>query len=103
MRTQSYRPLTPDDWGGFGLVILGDDQAGPFVAAFMAQEGLPSDCYVENGEGIERGSSIESSGVLWAKAPTFNSPVHPALGESYPGGTRFCFNERGLVASVIAP
>lgn len=103
MPTEGYRQLTSHGWGGFGLVIVGEDREGAFVAGFMTQDGLPSDCYVENGEGVERGSYIESSGVLWAKAPSFNSPIHPALGESYPGGTRFCFNDRGLVATVIAP
>jgi hypothetical protein len=99
--TEGYRQLTSNDWGGFGLVILGHDLDGLFVAAFLAQEGLPSDCYVENGEGIERGAYIESRGVLWAKSPGFTSSINPALGEPYPMGTRFCFNDHGLVASVI--
>jgi hypothetical protein len=101
--TQGYRDLTSNGCGGFGLVIQGQDLDGPFVAAFMAQDGLPSDCYIENGVGIERGAYIESSGVLWAKSPRFTSSISPALGEPYPMGTRFCFNDDGLIQSTIAP
>ena len=87
--------------GGFGLVIIGSDSEGPFVAGFPTQDGLPGDCYRENAAGVDRGGYIETQGVLWAKAPTFASPVHPAPGASYPAGSRFCFDETGRIASVI--
>jgi hypothetical protein len=94
-----YRQLTPGGWFG-PLVILGHDDSGPFVASFMTQEGLPSTCYVENAEGIARGSYIETRGVLWAKVSFVTSP---ASGSSYPIGTRFCFNEQGVIGGLIAP
>ena len=94
----SYRQLGD---GGFGVVIIGSDSTGPFVAGFPTQDGLPADCYRENAVGVDRGGYIETQGVLWAKAPTFDSPFHPALGSSYPAGVRFCFDISGRIASVI--
>jgi hypothetical protein len=94
----SYRQI---GHGGFGLVIIGSDSGGPFIALFPTQGGLPADCYRENAEGIERGAYIQTQGVLWTKAPSFTSPVHPDAGSAYPGGTRFCFNEQGLITTVI--
>ncbi len=70
----------------FGLGLIGFDARGPFVAAFPIQAGLPPDCYRENAEGIERGAYIETEGVLWSKAPSFTSPIHPDVGSAYPGG-----------------
>jgi len=86
---------------GSGLIIIGFDASGQFVASFPTQAGLPADCYRENRTGIERGAYIEMEGVLWAKAPSFTSAAAPANGSAYPGGTRFCFNDRGLVVAVI--
>lgn len=86
---------------GLGLVIIGFDSTGPFVASFPTQDGLPADCYRANTTGIERGAYIEIEGVLWAKAPSFASATVPEIGSAYPGGTRFCFNDRGMVAAVI--
>ena len=83
------------------LVIIGFDEAGPFVASFPLQGGLPPDCYRENAVGIERGAYIEAEGILWAKAPGFMSAETPALDTKYLPGTRFCFNDRGLVAYVV--
>jgi hypothetical protein len=94
-----YRQLTPAGWFG-PLVILGQDDTGPFVASFMTQEGLPSTCYFENAEGIARGAYIETRGVLWARASSLASP---ASGSTYPIGTRFCFNAQGVIDGVIAP
>jgi hypothetical protein len=94
-----YRQL--GDGAGFGLVVIGSDEDGPFVLTFPLQADLPPDCYRENGVGIERGDHIELWGVLFAKAPGFSSPVLPTLGAEYPAGTRFCLNDRGLVTSVI--
>ena len=98
--TDVYREITSHGWGG-GLIILGEDRDGPFVAAFLEQDGLPRGCYVENSVGIDRDAYIELLGVLWTKAPGFTSPVDPAVGESYPPGARFCFNDRGLITTVI--
>jgi hypothetical protein len=62
---------------------------------------LPPDCFRENDIGIERGKYIETEGVLWPKAPSFTSPIHADIGSAYPGGTRFCFNDHGLITEVI--
>jgi hypothetical protein len=97
----AYRQLTDDGWGGFGLVVIGFDADGQFVAAFPTQDGLPTDCYVENYEGIERGDYIQMHGVLWKKAPGFDDADLPDAGTAYPGGTRFCFNEHGEVSGII--
>ena len=94
-----YRQLTPAGWSG-PLVILGHDDTGLFVASFMTQDGLPSTCYFENAEGIARGSYIETRGVQWPKA---SSVASTASGSAYPIGTRFCFNERGVIDGLIAP
>lgn len=96
-----YRQI--GDSPGFGVVIIGSDGNGPFVAAFPTQAGLPPDCFRENAEGIDRGAYIETEGVLWSKAPTFTSPIHPDVGSAYPGGTRFCFNDHALITEVIGP
>ena len=88
---------------GFGVTIIGSDRSGPFVASFPTQAGLPPDCYRENAVGIERGQYIEAEGVLWSKAPTFTSAIHPDVGSAYPAGTRFCFNSHGLITTVIGP
>jgi hypothetical protein len=98
---RDYRPLTDDGWGGFGLVVIGYDADGPFVASFPTQQGLPADCYVENEEGTERGEFIEIHGVLWQKAADFNFLDVPDEGAAYPGGTRFCLDEAGSVSAVI--
>jgi hypothetical protein len=83
----------------FDLVILGHDAAGPFLATFPTQGGLPDDCYVENDVGIDHGSHIEILGIAWRKAPGFLSTV--AFGTQYPSGTRFCFDERGMISSTV--
>lgn len=38
-----------------GLVVLGSDAVGPFLAGFTTQEGLPAGCYVDNARGLDRG------------------------------------------------
>jgi hypothetical protein len=97
----SYRALTNDGWGGFGLAVLGSDADGPFVAAFPTQDGLPPNCYVENGEGVERGSYVQIHGVLWRKGSGFSADPLPADGAAYPAGTRFCFDEAGSISATI--
>jgi hypothetical protein len=97
--TSHYRQL--GDGAGFGLVVIGSDAEGAFVATFPTQGGLPPACYRDNGVGVERGGHVELWGVLFAKAPGFPSEVEPELGAEYPAGTRFCLNDRGLVTSVI--
>ena len=99
---QWYRQLTENGWGGFGLLVLGDDQHGPFVASFMPQGGLPADCYVGNGPAVERGDYVEMWGVLWEKAPGFATSVHPADGSAYTSGTRFCFNAAAQPTKVVS-
>jgi hypothetical protein len=94
----SYRQLGD---GGFGLALIGSDADGPFVLTFPLQADLPPDCYRENGVGIERGRHIELWGVLFEKAPGFTSPGVPQVGTEYPGGSRFCLDDHGLVTSVI--
>lgn len=95
----TYRQI--GDPPGFDLVIIGSDGTGPFLASFPNQAGLPADCYRANTTGIERGTHIEIEGVLWAKASSFAAAAVPERGFAYPGGTRFCFNDLGLIASVI--
>lgn len=95
-----YRALGPADWSG-ELVILGSDAEGLFVASFMTQDGLPDDCYVENQVGIDRGSHIESRGVLWRKAPSFEAAEAVLPDHTYAAGTRFCFDHSGEITSAI--
>jgi hypothetical protein len=83
------------------LVVIGADAQGPFVASFMTQGGLPDDCYVENDPGVDRGSHVEILGILWRKSPGFAAKI--PYGTGYTPGTRFCFDEHGQVASIVAP
>ena len=83
------------------LVVIGADAQGPFVASFMTQGGLPDDCYVENDPGVDRGSHVEILGILWRKSPGFAATIPDGTG--YTPGTRFCFDEHGRVASIVAP
>lgn len=98
----SYRQLG-DACCGFGVVIIGSDSEGPFIAGFPTQDGLAPDCYRDNAPGTERGGYIETWGVMWAKAASFVAPVIPDDGMPYPAGTRFCFNTQGQIASTIGP
>jgi len=96
-----YRLLTVG-WSG-DLLVAGTDTDGQFVATFMRQDGLPADCYVENRPGVEWGDYIEIRGVLWPKAPGFRAGGDvPSRGSAYEGGTRFCFDRDGLIASTVA-
>lgn len=97
----SYRQVGESP-GNSWLVIIGSDAHGSFLASFPTQGDLPPDCYRENAAGIERGEYIEAEGVMWAKAPDFSSSVQPAVGRDYPLGTRFCFDDRGLISKVVA-
>ena len=96
----THRPLTEHGWSG-ELIVIGSDSRGPFVAAFATQEGMPPDCYVENARGVDRGRHVEIGGLLWKKVPRFEGFVPP--GSPYPDGSRFCLDEGGRVASVVAP
>ena len=91
--------------GGVGQpFVLGTDGAGPFVAVFAHQDGLPEDCHIPGigAHAIERGAFVEIAGVLWRKASTFQSPVAlPALGASFDTSLRFCFNEQAEVVSIV--
>jgi hypothetical protein len=91
--------------GGVGgeLVVLGSDAAGPFLAGFTTQDGLPSSCYVENARGIDRGGFIELRGILWQKSAAIDDPVRPGSGRAYPSGTRFCFDETAAIWAVVPP
>ncbi len=85
-------------------VIGGSDQEGPFVAAFLHQDGLPADCWIGDIGllGVERGVGIVIEGTLWPKSATFSSPGGiPAFGHEYPDGARFCFDATGRIASVV--
>ncbi len=91
--------------GGVGgeLVVLGSDAAGPFLAGFTTQDGLPSGCYVENARGIDRGGFIEVRGILWQKSAAIEDPVGPGTGRAYPSGTRFCLDETAAIWAVVPP
>jgi hypothetical protein len=95
---KDYRDVGWSGWDG-PLLILGRDDVGPFVAGFMAQDGLPPDCYVQRDPGVERGSHVEIAGILWRKAPGFTASIE--FGEPYPPGSRFCLDERGLIDGVV--
>lgn len=97
-----YRVLGPHEWSG-ELIILGSDAGGPFVASFMPQDGLPDDCYVENEVGIDRGTYIETRGVLWRKALSFAAAEVVLPNQAYAAGTRFCFDDSGEITSTVAP
>lgn len=97
-----YRVLGPHDWSG-KLIVLGSDAEGLFVASFMPQGGLPAECYVENEVGIDRGTYIETRGVLWRKALAFAAAEIVLPDQRYPAGTRFCFNEAAEITSTVAP
>ena len=97
-----YRVVGPHDWSG-DLIVLGSDADGLFVASFMTQGGLPEDCYVENAVGIDRGTHIETRGVLWRKAGSFVAAQLVLPDEVYPAGTRFCFDDTGEITSTVAP
>jgi hypothetical protein len=88
---------------GGGLVVLGHDRDGRFLAGFPTQGGLPDDCYVDNSEGVDRGAFVELYGVLWRKSPAFVAAQLVRPDHEYPGGTRFCFNADGLVSGTVAP
>jgi hypothetical protein len=84
--------------------VLGTDGAGQFVAVFAHQDGLPEGCYIPGigAHAIERGAYVEIGGVLWQKAPTFQSPVAlPGLGASFDTSLRFCFDEQAQVTSIV--
>jgi hypothetical protein len=100
--TANYRVLTPHGWDG-ELVVLGQDQAGDFVASFSTQADMPADCYVENSKGVDRGAYVQLRGVLWRKASGFQSATQPPNGAAFPGGTRFCLDDQGLITNAVAP
>jgi len=91
--------------GGLGHpFVMGRDAAGPFVASFAGQVGLPETCHIipVAGPGIERGAYIEVQGVLWSKAPGFATTVPtPGLGAEWPGAARFCFDELARITTVV--
>lgn len=99
--TQERRLLTPIPGGEFA--VLGTDAIGPFAAAYMAQGGLPADCFVDNSLGIDRGTFVELRGVLWRKASDFVSFQPMAPNTAYPQGTRFCFDERAEISRTVQP
>jgi hypothetical protein len=84
------------------LVVLGRDADGAFLATFRKLNGPPDpDCLGAYDFGVDRGDHIELFDILWLKAPEFEGAVPADSG--YEMGTRFCFDEEGRVASVIAP
>jgi hypothetical protein len=93
-----YRQLNEHGCCG-PLLVLGHDAEGAFMVSFPTQGGLPEDCYVENGAGIDRGSHIEIRGVLWRKAPGLEGSAR--FGSSYPAGTRFCFDDAARITSIV--
>jgi hypothetical protein len=87
---------------GGDIVIIGHDIRGGFVAGYTRQDGLPSNCYFDDMPGIDRGGYVELRDVLWSKTSDFSPAVAVAAGAAYPAGTRFCFNESGLIWATVA-
>lgn len=96
--TGTYRRIS--DWG-MRLLVAGTDASGIWVATFGPQQGLPADCYFSPEVGTEWGDGIAINGVVWPKAPSFVADSTPSIGRDYPGGTRFCLNPAGQIASTI--
>jgi hypothetical protein len=97
----TYRTVM--DWGA-KLLVVGSDPHGRWLATFGPQDGLPDDCYFTPEPGTDWGDGIAIAGVLWHKAAEFQPAGGvPGIGKDYAGGTRFCLDEDGLVASTIAP
>jgi hypothetical protein len=94
------RTLINDGTGD--LVIIGHDGRGGFVAGYTRQGGLPTDCFVDNSTGIDRGAYIELRNILWTKTTNFGAANAVAPDHQYPGGTRFCFNEFGEIWRTVA-
>lgn len=92
------------DWGGGqgDLFVSGSDAEGQFIALLGHQDGLPADCHFTPDAGIERGRYVQIRGILWPKSSSFKSTINvPSPGQSYPGGTRFCFDDRGEVVLTL--
>lgn len=96
------RTVTPAGWSG-DLVIIGSDADGMFVATFMRQDGLPDTCYVENELGVDRGTHVETRGILWSKSPAFQAAEAIVPDTQYLAGTRLCFDRSGHITSTVAP
>ncbi len=96
--TGTYRWIT--NWGT-KLLVAGTDASGIWLATFGPQQGLPANCYFSPEVGTEWGDGIAIKGVLWPKAPSFVADTTPSVGSDYPGGTRFCLNSAGQIASII--
>ena len=94
----SFRQIL--DWGA-RLLVVGTDPDGLWIATLGPQQGLPADCNFIPEPGTDWGDGIAIAGVLWQKAPGFSADETPGVGNDYPGGTRFCVNEHGQVASTI--
>jgi hypothetical protein len=90
--------------GSPALLVLGRDDIGDWIAVPGHQDGTPDGCHVLNHPGYELGDSIAVGGVRWLKAPGFLVPGGtPPLGQPYPGGTRYCLDERAQVAEILRP
>jgi hypothetical protein len=96
------RRLITGSWDA-QLVILGHDELGGFIATYQIQQGLPSDCFVDGSEGIDRGDYVELHGVLWKKTYRFKSSSDTHVDHSYPLGTRFCYDARGFISGIVTP
>ena len=97
-QTGTFRQIL--DWGA-RLLVVGTDPDGVWIATLGPQDGLPADCNFIPEPGTDWGDGIAIAGVLWEKAPVFSPAETPNVGSDYPGGTRFCVNEQGQVASII--
>jgi hypothetical protein len=84
------------------LFVAGTDRHGRYVLLIGGQDGLPDECtYALRYGGTEWGDSIESQGLLWAKAKGFAPlPDGPTSGGEYPGNAGFCLDDHGAVTSV---
>lgn len=98
--TKDRRLLTGTPGGK--LVILGVDAVGKFAGAYLPQDGLPADCYVDASDGVDRGEFIELRGVLWRKAASFSQAELVPHDTPYPRLTRFCFDVTGEISETIA-
>jgi hypothetical protein len=94
------------DHGGIGdLLVVGNDDQGEYVVVAGGIEGLPPECrWVIGPDGLDRGTSVETIGLLWQKGPAFAPSANAgAIGDAFPSRTRFCLDDQARVTTTTIP